>query len=338
MTVIRGATTIGQDEKEAISLSVKQLLDKVFFENALKKPEVKAIVFSLTTDIHSCHPAKAARECGYDFAPLFACTEPDIEGGLPLCIRVMLFVDCAEGERKIKHVYLKGAKVLRTDISEIYNIALDGPAGSGKSTIAKAVAADYGILYLDTGAMYRACALKALRMGIDPGSTREVEKMIGNIDLKVEYKGGSQHTFLDGEDVSEEIRRNEVSMAASAISSHKAVREKMVEMQRKIAGGMSCVLDGRDIGSVVLPDAKFKFFVTADSKVRAMRRYRELSRRGQTVDFETLHKEIQARDKQDSEREFSPLKQAEDAVVVDTSEMNIEQAVAAIKSFIQSKI
>ena len=127
-------------------------------------------------------------------------------------------------------------------------------------------------------------------------------------------------------------------MAASNISAHRAVREKMVEMQRKIAKEMSCVLDGRDIGSAVLPDAKFKFYVTADSKVRAMRRFKELTERGQKVDFETLHREILQRDKQDSEREFSPLKQADDAVVVDTSHLGIDEAVAKIKALIQSKI
>lgn len=291
----------------------------------------------MTTDIHSYHPAKAARECGYDFAPLFACTEPDIRGGLALCVRAMIFAEFSAA-RPARHVYLKGAKVLRKDISAVYNIALDGPAGSGKSTIAKRLAEEYHILYLDTGAMYRACALNALRAGIDPKDVRAVEEMLKKLDLKVEYKEGIQHTLLNGEDVSENIRENAVSMAASDISAHRAVREKMVEVQRKIAESMSCVLDGRDIGSAVLPDAKFKFYVTADSKVRAKRRFKELTERGQNVELESLHREIVRRDKQDSEREFSPLKRAADAVVVDTSEMDIEQAVAAIKSIIQSKI
>lgn len=338
MTVIRGATTIGRDVQEEISSAVKELLEEIFLANRLKRSEVKAIVFSLTTDIHSCHPAKAARECGYDFAPLFACTEPQIDGGLALCIRVMLFVELSETERYPKHIYQKGAKTLRRDISEIYNIALDGPAGSGKSTIAKRLAEDYRILYLDTGAMYRACALNAIESGVDPQDSEAVGKMMEGIDLNVEYKNGVQHTLLGGRDVSERIRKNEVSMVASEVSAHRVVREKMVEMQRKIAKSMSCVLDGRDIGSTVLPEARFKFFVTADSRVRAMRRYKELTERGQTVDFDVLRQEIEKRDKQDSEREFSPLKKAEDAIVVDTSEMNIEQAVATIKSLIQSRI
>ena len=337
MKIIRGATTVEKDEKEAIVQAVKELLDAVFVKNALLKKDVKGIVFSLTTDIHSYHPAKAARECGYDFAPLFACIEPDIVNGLKFCIRLMLFTELSDA-CKIQHIYQKGATVLRKDISEIYNIALDGPAGSGKSSVAKVLAKDYNILYLDTGAMYRACGLKALRLGVDTKDGVAVEKMLPLLNVKVEYKDGVQHTILDGEDVSLAIRENAVSMAASNISAHPCVRIKLVEMQREIAKSMSCVLDGRDIGSAVLPNAKFKFFITADSNVRAERRYKELCARGEQVDFEKLHAEIVARDKQDTEREFSPLVCAEDAIVVDTSAMSLEEVVAFIKSKIQSQI
>ncbi len=337
MTVIRGATTIDRDSKEEISLAVKELLDEIFSCNALRKEELRAFVFSLTTDIHSYHPAKAAREAGYDYAPLFAAVEPEIEGGLKLCIRVMLLTERSV-ERVVKHIYQRGAKALRRDIAEVMNIALDGPAGSGKSTVAKVLAKDYNILYLDTGAMYRACALKALRSGVDPKDSEGVARLLPSLNVKVEYREGKQHTLLDGEDVSLAIRENAVSMAASNISAHQAVRVKMVEMQREIARSMSCVLDGRDIGSAVLPDAKFKFFITADSKVRATRRFEELSARGESVDFDKLHAEILARDKQDSEREFSPLVCAEDAVVIDTSAMGVDAVVAKIKQCIQSKI
>ncbi|MBE5744558.1 MAG: (d)CMP kinase [Clostridiales bacterium] len=337
MTIIRGATTIEKDCKEEISSAVKNLLDEIFSLNKLAKNEVKGLLFSLTTDIHAYHPAKAARECGYDFAPLFAAIEPEIIGGLQLCIRLMLFTEL-ENDRNVKHVYQKGAKVLRKDISEIFNIALDGPAGSGKSTVAKSLAKDYNILYLDTGAMYRACALKALRLGVDTKDGEAVKAILPELDVKVEYKDGAQRTLLGEEDVSQKIRENAVSMAASNISAHPVIRVKMVEMQREIAKKMSCVLDGRDIGSTVLPDAKFKFFITADSKVRAERRYKELLARGEEVDFEKLHAEIVARDKQDSEREFSPLVCAKDAIVIDTSTMDVAEVLAAIKGHIQSKI
>lgn len=337
MTIIRGATTIEKDCREHISRAVKELLDEVFAVNSLAKEEVSGFLFSVTSDIHAYHPAKSAREAGYDFAPLFACVEPDIDGGLKRCIRLMLFTNLKDG-RKVRHVYQKEAKTLRKDISEVYNIALDGPAGSGKSTVAKALAKDYNILYLDTGAMYRACALKALRLGIDPQDEKKVEEMLPILDVTVEYKDGTQHTILDGEDVSREIRENAVSMMASHISAHRAVRVKMVDLQREIAKKTSCVVDGRDIGSAVLPDAKFKFFITADSAVRARRRFDELTARGEAVDFEKLHQEIIARDKQDSEREFSPLVRAEDAVLIDTSDLDVEGVLKSIKSVIQAKI
>lgn len=337
MKIIRGATTIVEDSVEEIKSAVAEMMGELFAKNALLKDEVSGFLFSLTTDIHSYHPAKAARECGYDFAPLFACIEPEITGQLPLCIRVMVFTERQVGQT-VQHVYLKGAKALRKDISEIFNIALDGPAGSGKSTIAKALAKDYNILYLDTGAMYRACGLKALRLGISTQDAEMVEKMLPTLDVKVEYVDGAQRTILDGEDVSLAIRENSVSMAASHISAHAAVREKMVELQRKIASQMSCVLDGRDIGTVVLPKAKYKFFITADSRVRAQRRHDELLSRGQSVDFDKLHAEILQRDKQDSERKAAPLKAADDAVIVDTSSLTIEQVIAKIKAVIQSQI
>jgi cytidylate kinase len=218
------------------------------------------------------------------------------------------------------------------------NVFLIGFMGVGKSTIAKILAKDFNILYLDTGAMYRACALKAIRLGIDTKNAQDIEKMLSLLQIAVEYKDGKQCTLLDGEDVSQAIRENKVSMAASDISAHPCIRVKMVEMQREIAKTMSCVLDGRDIGSKVLPDAKFKFFITADSKVRAMRRFKELQARGENVDFDKLHQEIVARDKQDSERAHSPLRQAEDATVIDTSNMSVDEVIAAVKSAIQREI
>lgn len=215
------------------------------------------------------------------------------------------------------------------------NIALDGPAGSGKSTVAKELAKKLDILYLDTGAMYRACALKCLKLGIDVKNENSVAPLISDIDIKIVYNNYSQVTMLDGEDVSLAIRKSEVSMLASDVSALKCVRLKMVDMQRKIADEMSCVLDGRDIGSFVLPNAKYKFFVTADSRVRAERRYKELVERGETVDFETLHKEIIQRDYNDSHREFAPLKKADDAIEIDTSDMTVEEVTAKILSCLE---
>ncbi len=335
MIVIRGATTINEDSPEEIRGAVKELLEHIERVNTVSRDEMVSIVFSSTSDIHSYYPAKAAREAGFEGASLFSSQEPEIDGGLKLCIRIMLFV---EKNLTPKHVYLRGAKVLRKDISDKINVAIDGPAGSGKSTIAKLLARDYKILYLDTGAMYRACALKAIKTGSDLKNEFEIEELIRNLSLEVKYKDGSQITLLDGVDVSDQIRAPEISMAASTVSRYPFVRLKMAEKQREIASDMSCVLDGRDIGTFVLPFADFKFFLTASPDVRAERRKKELEAKGYQVDFETLKAEIIARDNQDMAREIAPLKQADDAIAIDTSDMTIEEALQTIKKKIQEKI
>ena len=214
------------------------------------------------------------------------------------------------------------------------NIALDGPAGSGKSTIAKQLSKSLSILYLDTGAMYRACALKAKKLGIASNDEEKVNTFINDIDITVKYVDGAQKTYLDGEDVSTAIRENEISMMASNISAIKSVRLKLVELQREIAKVTDCVLDGRDIGTHVLPNANYKFFVTASLDVRAERRYLELLARGQNVDKDALKKEMEIRDYNDSHREFAPLKQADDAILIDTSNMSIDEVINTVTSYI----
>ena len=220
-------------------------------------------------------------------------------------------------------------------MDKIIRIALDGPSGSGKSTIAKRLSSKLNILYLDTGAMYRATALKAIALGIDTFDEKSVLTFINDIDLIIKYIDGTQHTMLDGVDVSEKIREPHVSMAASNISSLKCVRLKMVEMQRKIASEMSCVLDGRDIGSYVLPNADFKFYITASVDVRADRRFKELALKGHKVDFNELRQEIEQRDYNDKTRDFAPLTKAVDAIEIDTSFMNVEQVIGKVLSYIE---
>lgn len=220
-------------------------------------------------------------------------------------------------------------------MEKIIRIALDGPSGSGKSTIAKKLSNKMNILYLDTGAMYRATALKALSLNIDTFDEVGVKTFIDDINLEIKYIDGAQHTYLDGEDVSERIREPHVSMAASNISSLKCVRLKMVEMQRQIAQKMSCVLDGRDIGSYVLPNADFKFYITASVDVRADRRFKELMLKGHKVDYEQLKQEIEQRDYNDKTRDFAPLTKASDAIEIDTSYMTVEQVISKVISYIE---
>ncbi len=219
-------------------------------------------------------------------------------------------------------------------MEKMIRIALDGPSGSGKSTIAKKLSNKLNILYLDTGAMYRATALKAISLGVDTLDEKGVSEFIDDINLEIRYIDGAQHTFLDNEDVSEKIREPHVSMAASNISSLKCVRLKMVDMQRKIAEKMSCVLDGRDIGSFVLPNADFKFYITASADVRADRRFKELTLKGHNVDFKALKEEINQRDYNDKTREFSPLVKAADAIEIDTSFMSVDQVISKVMGYI----
>lgn len=334
MNAIRGAITIEQDTKEEIISAVKELLEAICAKNSLNKDDIISIIFSSTADIHSFYPAKAARISGFN-CPFFSAQEPEINGSLPLCIRVMIFTDTTE---KPYHVYLKGAKVLRKDITEIINIALDGPAGSGKSTIAKQLANKMSILYLDTGAMYRAFALYCLRLGGKFEDESFVLDALSSLDLEVEYKEGKQITLLNGEDVSETIRQNEISNLASKVSAYPQVRERMVFLQQQIAKKMSCVLDGRDIGTVVLPNCPYKFFMTATAEVRAARRYNENLKKGIGGSYEKILQDIQERDYRDSHRTASPLRQAEDAILIDTSNMSIEQVVDTIFQFIQQKV
>ncbi len=207
----------------------------------------------------------------------------------------------------------------------VFHIAIDGPSGAGKSSTAKKLAKELGFTYMDTGAMYRAVGLKALRLGIDPMDEEAVSAMIGTTSVDLALEAGEQQVLLDGENVNPFIRTQEVSAAASAVSKWAAVRTMLVEAQRSICATSDVIMDGRDIGSVVLPDAQVKFFLTASPEVRAHRRTLELQARGEEADEEKILREIIARDEQDSSRAVSPLIRVPDAVLVDNSDMNEEE-------------
>jgi len=214
-------------------------------------------------------------------------------------------------------------------------IALDGPAGAGKSTIAKAIAKRLNIMYLDTGAMYRGVGLYMDSHGIASTDIKAVEEALENIDFKVCYEDGVQKIYLEGKDVSQTIRENRISAIASRYSAIQAVRVFLVKMQQETARANDCILDGRDIGTCVLPDADFKFYLTADSRERARRRVLELNEKGESADIDVIQKEIEKRDYDDSHREFSPLRQAEDAVLVDSTNMSIAEVESYIIGIIE---
>ena len=214
-----------------------------------------------------------------------------------------------------------------------FNVAIDGPAGAGKSTVAKTVAGEMNFIYVDTGAMYRAMALYFLREGIDPSD----EEACRRVSVTISYEAGVQQVFLNGENVSGLIRTEEVGNMASATSGYRLVREKLVELQKELAKKADVIMDGRDIGTCVLPEADVKIYLTAGSLVRAKRRYKELTEKGISCNLEEIEKDIIDRDYRDMHRENSPLSQAEDAVLLDSSDMTLRQVVETIEAMIREK-
>ena len=217
-------------------------------------------------------------------------------------------------------------------------IAIDGPAGAGKSSIAKLAARELGFIYIDTGAMYRASALYAIENGIEICEKSFTKEVLDKIKIDIKYDEEGQKIFLCGKDVSKRIREADVSIGASNIAVIPAVRLKLVELQRELAKGNDVIMDGRDIGTYVLPDAELKIFLTATSDERAKRRLKELMEKGQTADFEQVKRDIEYRDKNDSEREFAPLRRADDAVLVDSTDMSIDDVKNCILKLAKEKM
>ena len=218
------------------------------------------------------------------------------------------------------------------------SVAIDGPAGAGKSTLARRLAAELGYIYVDTGAMFRTIGLYALRAGKDPKDNEAVNALLPEISLKFAFIGGEQHIFLNGEDVSTAIRTEEVGMAASAVGANPEVRAFLLGMQRDMAKTQDVLMDGRDIGTVVLPDATVKIFLTASPEARATRRWKEYQQKGVEVSYEEVLADVRQRDYQDTHRAAAPLRQADDAQLLDTSEMNFEQSLEAMKKMIVEKV
>ncbi len=224
-------------------------------------------------------------------------------------------------------------------MAKTYAIAIDGPAGVGKSTVSKMLAKELGFRHVDTGAIYRTVAYFLDLLGISPKDVDGVERYIDELTVEIEFdEEGRQHTLMNGMDVSDEIRTQDISQKASLVSAHGVVREMLLDMQRDVAKKYNVIMDGRDIGTVVLPKANVKIFLTASAEVRAQRRCKELLEKGQKADYATILKEIQQRDYQDSHREIAPLKMARDSVKLDTSELDVEGVLAAMKKIVGEKI
>lgn len=215
-----------------------------------------------------------------------------------------------------------------------YSVAIDGPAGAGKSTIAKRVAKEKDFIYIDTGAMFRAMAIHFLRCGIAADDQKKISEAVKDINVTISYVNGEQQVFLNGENVTGQLRTEKVGNMASASSVNGDVRKKLLELQRNLAASDNVVMDGRDIGTVVLPNADVKVYLTASVEVRAQRRYKELIEKGLSADIEQIKKDIEERDYRDMNREIAPLRQAEDAILVDSSNLTIEESAAAILALI----
>ena len=218
------------------------------------------------------------------------------------------------------------------------NVAIDGPAGAGKSTVARAAAQKLGYIYVDTGALYRAVGVYCLRKSIETTDAQSVGAILNEITVELKFIDGVQHVFLNGDDVSTEIRLPEASMAASNVSAIPAVRAFLFDLQRDIAAKNNCIMDGRDIGTVVLPNAQVKIFLTADDTERAMRRYKELQEKGSTVTYQEVLDDLRVRDYNDSHREIAPLKPAEDSVIVNTTNYTLEESINKIVETVEEKL
>lgn len=226
-----------------------------------------------------------------------------------------------------------------TKMKEHFAIAIDGPGGAGKSSLARRLAEEFSLIYVDTGAIYRTLALAAIRAGVDRKDEASLMELLPKLEITMAYNdSGEQRMYLDGEDVSELIRTPEVSVGASDVSAHGRVREYLLEMQRRMARENDVIMDGRDIGTVVLPDAGLKIFLTASSEARAERRLKELLAKGMDVSFDEVLQDIEYRDRQDSGREAAPLKKADDAILVDTSDIDFQASFELLRSIVADKL
>jgi len=343
MYSIRGAIT-ANNTKTSIQDQAKILFDTIISSNNIPSNSIDCVFVSTTNDLTAASAASGIRLSSLynNNIALFSSIEPDICDSLCCCIRLLVQAGGQLSSNTPKqHIYLNGAKILRPDIARV-GIALDGPSGAGKSTIAKVLSQRLGIPYLDTGAMYRAFVLKLINTGAYKQNVNDVDTV--TIDkafetTRIEFgKQKPDSVYLDGVDVSSQIRTPQISQAASFISANGIVRQKMLKLQQDIIKQTtSCILDGRDIGTVVMPDADYKFFITASLEQRAERRVEQLQKSGQIVDYQNIKLDIQKRDHNDQNREFAPLKQAEDAVLIDTTDQSENQTIQNIIDIIMGR-
>ena len=328
MIAIRGAVD-AQNTASSIINQSKILLEEIIRVNKLDKKEIKCILFTATQDIDKAYPALAARYIGLNDTALVCLNEMLVEGQMQGVIRTTIFYN---DDINKTDIYLGKTKSLRKDkyMDNNIKIAIDGPTSAGKSTIAKLLAQKLKINYVDTGSMYRALTLKVLNNNTDPKSEKDVVTIADK--TKIDYF--ENHIFLDGLCVDDKIRNELIDKNVSYVCQYRDVRKRLVSLQKEIASKSSVIMDGRDIGTVVLKDANYKFFLTASADVRAKRRYKEYIEKGLEVNFEDIKNDLIRRDDYDSHREVDPLVKASDAIEVNTDDKNIEETVELMLSYI----
>lgn len=328
MIAIRGAVD-AQNTASSIINQSKILLEEIIRVNKLDKKEIKCILFTATQDIDKAYPSLAARYIGLNDTALICLNEMLVEGQMQGVIRTTVFYN---DDINKTDIYLGKTKSLRKDkyMDNNIKIAIDGPTSAGKSTIAKLLAQKLKINYVDTGSMYRALTLKVLNNNIDPKSEEDVTSIANK--TKIDYF--ENHIFLDGLCVDDKIRNELIDKNVSYVCQYRDVRKRLVSLQKEIASKSSVIMDGRDIGTVVLKDANYKFFLTASADVRAKRRYKEYIEKGLEVNFEDIKNDLIRRDDYDSHREVDPLVKASDAIEVNTDDKNIEETVELMLSYI----
>lgn len=336
---IRGAVTIEHNTKENILYNTKLLLNEIIKQNDIYIDDIISIIFTATKDIDAAYPAVAARELEIIHAGLMCFQEMYVKDSLKMCIRILVNIETDKKQKEMKHIYLKDAKKLRPDLAnKEMCIAIDGPAGSGKSTIAKLIAKELNFIYVDSGAMYRTVALYCIENNINLDNDVEVKNVLENITIDFKHENYEQRIFLNGKDVTDLIRTQNVAEGSSKVAVIFSVREKLVDIQRKIAQDNNIVMDGRDIGTFVFPNADIKIYMDADISERAKRRYAELKEKKIECNIEQIKKDIIARDDNDKNRKYSPLKKSQDAISIDSTKKGIEEVKNDIISIIKQKL
>lgn len=324
---IRGAITIEHNVKDEVYSATKEMISEIMTQNNINIEDIVSITFTCTRDIDCAYPAVAARQVGITEASLMCFQELYVAGSLPMCIRAMVMANTDRVQKDMNHIYLKNAQKLRPDIvkkNKLEAIAIDGPAGSGKSTVAKLLSAELEYIYVDTGAMYRTVGLYCIKNNIDYKDSEAVAAELDKINIQLKFEDGIQRIYLDNDDVTSAIRTQQVADSASKVAAIPQVRQKLVALQKNIAKNNRVVMDGRDIGTNVIPDARVKIYLDANVEERAKRRCNELEEKGIKADYNKIAEEIIERDNFDKNREINPLTAAEDAIVIDTSHMAIE--------------